>query len=159
VKALKPQISLRDALADRNLLGCALAGPTWAAWRTVLIASMGEPLTDAERVLYRELSGREREPLERVEELWGVVGRRGGKSSAVAVLICYLAVFFQYRSVLSAGEVPTALCIAPDQRQAKVILGYCEGVLRSAPMLEKLITNVTADTIELSNGDCDRGPL
>jgi hypothetical protein len=38
---------------------------------------MGEPLTAAEREVFRKLTGRENEPLRRVEELWVVPGKRG----------------------------------------------------------------------------------
>ena len=41
-------ISLRQALVDENLLGAALAGPSWATWRAVLIGAMGESFEPAE---------------------------------------------------------------------------------------------------------------
>ena len=83
---MKPRTTLRKALADPQLLGGALAGPSWQAWRVLLIAAMGEELDDEERVLFRELTGREREPGQRVNEFIAVIGRRGGKSRAMAVL-------------------------------------------------------------------------
>ena len=43
---MKPLVSIREALEDPNLLGTALEGPTWHAWRSLLIAAMGEPLED-----------------------------------------------------------------------------------------------------------------
>jgi hypothetical protein len=49
---VKPQATLRRALSDRNLLGATLAGDSWRAWRVLLIAAMGEPLTEGERVLF-----------------------------------------------------------------------------------------------------------
>ena len=45
---MKPKVSLRKALEDPDLLGSALAGPTWHAWRSLLIAAMGEPLNKQE---------------------------------------------------------------------------------------------------------------
>ena len=78
-----PRITLRKALADRALLGGALAGESWRAWGTLLIAAMGEALTADERPLFTQLTGgREHEPGQRVEEFEGVIGRRGGKSRA-----------------------------------------------------------------------------
>jgi hypothetical protein len=79
---VKPRIQLRQALNDPQLLS-VFSGNSWSAWRTLLIAAMGEELTDEERVLFRELTGRDREPGQRVEELVAVVGRRGGKSRAM----------------------------------------------------------------------------
>jgi hypothetical protein len=44
---VKIRVTLRSALADKNLLGGSLPGPTWRNWRILLIAAMGEPLIDA----------------------------------------------------------------------------------------------------------------
>jgi hypothetical protein len=60
---VKPRISLRTALSDGNLLGGMLAGDSWAGWRTLLIAAIGEPLTDTEREMFTRLTGRKLEPL------------------------------------------------------------------------------------------------
>jgi hypothetical protein len=57
-----PRVSLREALADINLLGNALAGESWTTWKTLLIAAMGEALTDEERSVFRKITQREHEP-------------------------------------------------------------------------------------------------
>jgi len=146
---MKPTISLRKALADKQLLGNALPGDTWASWRTLLIAAMGEALTDDERATFRALTGREHEPRQRVDELVAVIGRRGGKSKAVSALAAYLATLCEHPLV--RGERGVVLCIAPDQRQAKIILEYAEAALAESPILQQLIANRTADTLELTN--------
>jgi hypothetical protein len=94
---MKPQATLRRALSDRNLLGGVLAGDSWRAWRVLLIAAMGEPLTEDERTL---TGGRPQEPLQRVEEFVGVIGRRGGKSRAIAVLATYIAALCTHTDTL-----------------------------------------------------------
>ena len=66
--------TMRRALHDPNLLGNVLAGDSWRAWRVLLTAAMGEALTEDERVVFQRLTGRHSEPLERVEELWAIVG-------------------------------------------------------------------------------------
>jgi hypothetical protein len=38
---MKPRTSLRAALEDPALLGKALPGDSWTAWRIILIAAMG----------------------------------------------------------------------------------------------------------------------
>jgi hypothetical protein len=63
---VNPHITLRKALADRQLLGGALTGDSWQAWRALLIAAMGEELTEEEREIFRKLTGREREPVSAV---------------------------------------------------------------------------------------------
>jgi hypothetical protein len=148
---VRPKVSLRQALDDPQLLGNCLPGASWKPWRTLLIASMGEPLDDEERELFKQLTGREREPLQCVEELVGVIGRRGGKSRAMATLSAYLTGLCDYRDVLAPGERGVLLCIAPDQRQASITLNYAAAAFEGSPLLRQLITNRTADTLELGD--------
>ena len=149
---MRPKISLRKALADKYLLGKMLAGDSWQAWRTLLIAAMGEQLTTDERILFTKFTGREREPLQRVAELTGIVGRRGGKSSAIASGASYIAGLCDHSDVLAAGEKGVLLCVAADTRQARIILDYCEAAFEQSPMLKQMIAARTADALELTNG-------
>jgi hypothetical protein len=144
-------VSLRKALADPKLLGNALSGESWLPWRILLIAAVGEALTDDERAIFRKLTGRAREPGMPVHELVAIVGRRGGKSRAMAVLLCWLAGLCDHRGVLASGEAGVALLISRDQRIARIILGYVQGILEASPYLRGLIKNRTQDTIELAN--------
>jgi hypothetical protein len=41
---MTPRVTLRQALDDPSLLGASLAGPSWQAWRSLLLAAMGEEL-------------------------------------------------------------------------------------------------------------------
>ena len=45
---------MRRALSDKHLLGVVLGGDSWLAWRVLLIAAMGEPLTDERAVDLRQ---------------------------------------------------------------------------------------------------------
>jgi hypothetical protein len=147
---MKPRISLRQSLQDPNLLGTAIAGDSWRPWRTLLIAAMGEPLYDDERELFAELTGREHEPLQRVDQFAAVVGRRGGKSRAMATLATYIAGLCDHCDALVPGERGVLLCVALDQRVAKIILDYAEACFERSPILKQLIANRTADTLELT---------
>jgi hypothetical protein len=147
----QPPVTMRQALDDPQLLGHALEGSSWFAWRTLLIAAMGERLTPDERKAFAAFTGREREPLHRVDEFVAVVGRRGGKSKALSTLATHQAALVDHEHVLSPGERGIVLCIAPDQRQAKIALEYCEATLSQSPILRQLIANRTQDTIELTN--------
>src|ERR1700712_4099499 len=89
--------TMRAALTDPEMFGQVLPGPTWEAWRIVLIASQGEALTDAEREVFRELTGgREREPDRPCKEIVAVCGRRAGKTRAMAVAAAYFARCIDY---------------------------------------------------------------
>jgi hypothetical protein len=148
---MKPSLTMRLAL-DKRLLGSALDGDSWAVWRTMLIACMGEPLMPDEMETFTRFTGRTSSPPSRVEEAVFVVGRRGGKDQTASVLASYLAAFVDWSPVLSRGERGLVLCIGADQRQAKITRDRIEGVFDASPALSKLITNRTADSIELSNG-------
>ena len=128
---MTPFVTMRRALSDRHLLGAALGGDSWLGWRILLIAAMGEALTDEERAIFTKLTGREREPCERVDELWCIIGRRGGKSRAIAALLVYLATMVDYRAQLVSGERGVVLCLARTQEQAQVVLRYVAGIIDS----------------------------
>ena len=140
---MTPTITLRRALADRNLLGGVLADDSWTSWRTLLIAAMGEALTDAERQLFKQLTNREHEPNQRIEEFVGVIGRRGGKSRAISVLSTYIAGLCNHPALVR-GERGVLLIIAPDQRQADIVLDYIKSAFRQSPILKQLIETRTA---------------
>lgn len=148
---MRPQISLREALEDPQLLGTVLGGQSWLAWRSLLLAAMGEKLLPEELNHFRRLTGRTEPPRERVKEFWGVIGRRGGKSRAIATLSCYLGGLCDYREIIAPGERGVVMCLAPKD-QAKITLDYALGTLQSSPILSQLIKNVTVDKVELSNG-------
>jgi hypothetical protein len=147
---MKPTVTLRAALSDPQLLGKVLAGDTWQAWRVLLTAAMGEPLSDAERAIFKMLTGRDCEPLRRVEELEAVVGRRGGKSRAMATLATYIGGLCEHP--LAPGERGVLLCIAPDQRQAAITLDYATAAFEASPILSQLIANRTNDNLSLTSG-------
>src|ERR1019366_2521690 len=147
---MKPTVTLRDALNDPQLLGHALQGESFFAWRVLLIAAMGEPLiNDDERAIFKKFTGREREPLQRVSELAIVGGRRSGKSRALATLAAYIGGLCNYKDVLVPGETGVLLCLAQSQQIAKQLLNYCEADFDASPILSQLVVNRTADTIEL----------
>jgi hypothetical protein len=148
---MTPRFSMRQALADPLLLGSILSGPSWDRWRTMLIAVMGEALTDAERSIFAQFTGRDREPGQRVEEAAFIIGRRGGKDRAMSVLVTYLAACCEYRDVLAPGERGLVLCLSADQRQGRITLDHIAANFEQSPILGQLVTNRTADTIELSN--------
>ena len=115
-----PRVPIREAFSDPNLLGTALASDSWSSWRTLLIAAMGEELRDGEREIFSKLTGREHEPLQRVDQFAAVIGRRGGKSRAVATLATYIAGLCEHSDALVPGERGVLLCVALDQRVASL---------------------------------------
>jgi phage terminase large subunit-like protein len=149
---VKKLFSMRDALTDPLLLADAMKGESWSGWRALLIASVGEELTEDERVAYRILTGRDREPGQMIDTWLTVSGRRSGKTTAVAVLVVYLAVLCNWSEELNLGERGVALYLAPTQDQAGRAFRYARDFIEHSPLMAKLVTNRTADSIELSNG-------
>jgi hypothetical protein len=146
-----PVTTIRKALTDKKLFGTVLAGPSWRTWHTLLIAAMGEPLTNDEREIFTKLTGRAKEPLQRVEEAVFVVGRRGGKSRTMGVLAAYIAALCKHDTLVK-GERGILLCIAPDQKQAGVVLDHAVAAIEASVVLKRMIVNRNVDTLELTNG-------
>src|ERR1700712_1085755 len=101
---MKLLCSMREALEDDNVLGRSLPGDSWRNWRTLLIAGRGEPLTAEEREVFRELTTREREPQEPVDEVWAVVGRGCGKTAALSTAAAYYAGCVDHGGKFKAGQ-------------------------------------------------------
>jgi hypothetical protein len=80
-----------------------------------------------------------------------VVGRRGGKSFILALIAVYLACFHEWRKFLNVGERGTVMIVAADRKQARTIMRYIQGLLRSVPMLRALVENSTEERVNLRN--------
>lgn len=147
---MKPLVTMREALADPDLLGGAIPGDSWLPGRVLLIAAMGEALDDDERALFLTLTGRESEPLEPVEELWGVVGRRGGKTRLAGTLAAYVGGLCEH-GYLAPGERAVIPILAASVSQAGRAFMHAKGVLEASPVLcEQIEGEPTADTIRLA---------
>jgi hypothetical protein len=149
---LRKLVSMREALTDPDYFGALLAGDSWASWRVLLIAIVGEDLTEDERVVFESLTGRPQEPGEVVEEFWAVIGRRGGKTRAMAILAAYLATCVDHRAALAPGEKGVVPILAASVSQAANAFAFIEGIFAHSLSLKDLVVSVTADTIVLSTG-------
>jgi hypothetical protein len=149
---MRPLISMRSALADPDLFAGEFGADSWLGWRALLLAALGERLSRMERSIFVRLTGREHEPPRRVQEFWGVIGRRGGKSRAIAVLVTYIALLADHRANLAIGETGVVLALAQNQRQARIIFDYVVGLLEGVPAFRGQVANKTNDTITLANG-------
>ncbi len=148
---MQPLVTMRKALADPDIFGTVLHGESWDAWRVLIIAAMGEPLiNDAEREIFTRLTGRTHEPLERVDEFWAIIGRRGGKSRAAGIIAAYIASLVDYRDVLAPGETASLPILSASLWASKRVFQFLNGIFSTVPALRKLVINQTADTISLS---------
>ena len=123
---------------------------TWGAWRGFLAALFGLPMTDEQAETFRACTGRATLPSEAFVAAWLIIGRRGGKSFALALIAVFQACFVDYRPHLSAGERATVVIIAADRKQARVIFRYVLGIMRAVPALSALIEGETAEELRLA---------
>ncbi|MBN8982058.1 MAG: hypothetical protein J0I29_12400 [Rhizobiales bacterium] len=149
---MKPLISLRKAMELDGLLGRAVRGNSWAAWRVVMLAAMGEELSRGELALFTRLTGRPKSPTRPVQEMAAIVGRRGGKTRALSTIAVYIAALCDHSPVLAYGERGLVLLIAPNQKQSRVALDYCAGIIEQSVELKPCVVKRTTDSISLSNG-------
>ena len=116
----------------------------------IVIRRYGERLTAAERKIFTALTGRAHEPSRRVKEFVAVKGRRGGGSRAISVIVAYVAGLCEHPSLVP-GERGVVLIIAPDQKQADIVLDYVTANFEGSPILRSLIESRTARTLRLNN--------
>ena len=143
-------VTIRNAMTDPALFGDQFAGESWTAWRALLAGFYGLPLDDAEAEHWHTLTGRAA-PAQAHDELWLVVGRRGGKSQSAALLAVYEAAFNDHRDRLAPGEVATVRVMAADRAQARSVMRYTSGLIESNPMLARMVERQDREAIELTN--------
>ena len=143
-------VTIRDAMTDPQLFGDTFAGDSFKAWRALLSGFYGLDLTEDEAAIWNEVTGRTERATGAHDELWLVVGRRGGKSHAAALVAAYEAAFKDYSDRLSPGEVATVMLIAGDRSQARTLLRYVRGLFEH-PMLKPLVLRETSEGLELTN--------
>ena len=142
-------MNILAALDDPQLLGASIKNPVaWRPWRSLLGLAFGLPMDDEAATLFRACTGRQALPSAPFAFLWLCIGRRGGKSFAMSILACYLAAFRDWRPFLSPGERAVVLLVAADREQAKILIRYINGIL-AAPVMQTLVVNTTADSVEL----------
>jgi hypothetical protein len=144
-------VNILDAISDPKVFGGYFRGPTWTAWRVFLAVLFGLPLTGDQLAVYQKHTGRATAPANPSHQAWLCIGRRGGKSFVLSVIAVFLAAFKDWRPFLGPGEVGTIMIIAADRRQARVIMRYCLGLLKSVPMLAQLIEAETRESVSLRN--------
>jgi hypothetical protein len=144
-------MTLAEALADNNLFARHFKNKSWKPWRTFLAALFAEVPQGDDLAIYNACTGREAWPASPFAESVTIVGRRGGKSRILALIAAYLATMVDYGPFLAVGEVATVAILAADRSQARSIFRFVVGFLQASPLLDQLIMNRDAETIELRN--------
>lgn len=144
-------MNIISAMDDPKLFKSSFEGDSWKRWKALLKGFYGLEMNVAEFELYSQLTARINEPQSAFDELFMVIGRRGGKSQIAALIAIYEAFFNDYSSKLSKGEVSTVMVIAADRKQARSVFRYVTGLVNDCPMLRAMVVRETNETLEITN--------
>ncbi len=145
--------TILEAMADPALWRRWFRDPEgWQPWRCFLSALFGLSMDDEAVELFRACTGRSVAPEGGFTEAWLVIGRRGGKSFALALAAVYLACFRDWSEHLVPGERGYCKVMATDRRQARTIYGYARALIAEVPALAGLLESDSGDELVLTNG-------
>jgi len=150
---IKSEIDLDivEAMTHDGMFRQWFDGPSWDNWKAILRAAFGLPMSASELAFFKGVAERDPPP-GRVKELWVVAGRRAGKDSIASLIAAYAAVFSNFSiAQLRPGEKASVLCLACDNEQAKIVLGYVRSYFDFIPPLRSMITRRRADGFSLFN--------
>lgn len=136
---------------DKRTFGSLIKNQkTWFNWKVCLKAIFGLKMTAKELKIYQKFTGRKKAPDKPFNEVFLVIGRRGGKTFLSSLVICWLALFKDWKDKLGPGEKGYIMCLATDKKQAGVIFNYIKEIL-SIPIFKGKVLNETKLEIELRN--------
>jgi hypothetical protein len=150
-KLTKPALDIVAAMNSKLLFADWFKGRSWDNWRTVLKGAFALPMSEAERAFFRTVAERD-PPTKPVRELWGVIGRGGGKDSIASLIIAHGATLFDRRDRLRPGERALCMCLACDRDQARIVLDYTRSYFDSIAPLRAMVRRETVSGFELNNG-------
>jgi Terminase large subunit, ATPase domain len=143
----KINLDITDFVLELKLLK---HGSLSVAQRTILRATYGLSLNEAELAFYRRATGREEYIPREHDELSVVAGRQSGKTSRIAALIAVYEAFRDHG--LPPDQRGYVFVIATAMKQAKIAFNFIKKYIHGSPTLKSLVLNTTRDEIELRNG-------
>jgi len=150
-----PNVDIIQTLRDNQLFAKWFdVDDSWKAWSVFLKALFCIPMDAEEMEIFTEYTGRAEAPnrTKPFKESTLIVGRRGGKSQALAIIAVYLACFKDWRRYLAPGERGTIMIIAQDRNQAQIIFRYIFALINDTKVLAPLIKSPRKEMLELHNG-------
>jgi hypothetical protein len=146
-KMAEEKLDITEFIIKLNLLnGSELS----LAQRTILKATYGLELNQAELDIFRRATGRDIYEQKEHNEATVIVGRRGGKTSRIAAIIATYEAFRDHN--LPHGERAYVLLIAPVTHQARIAFNFIRNYILSSPTLNEKVAKVSKTEIELKNG-------
>src|SRR5437016_12963293 len=140
--------SIIEFTTDSQLLGLNVS----AAQETLQRSIYGLSLTNEQRDIWHECTGREDYPGHPFGEATVIAGARAGKDSRIAApIVCFEAIFGGHEQYLSRGERAVIPLVAQDQRATKIAFGYIRDYVTRSALLSPLVEEVLATEIALTN--------
>jgi hypothetical protein len=140
--------TILQLMNDETIFGKRFKSKSWDAWKTFLRVLFALPISIAEMNLYKQCTGRSDLPKAQPNEMYLVIGRRGGKSVICSLIAVYLACFRSYEKYRAPGEQLVVMLLAANRAQAKILLRYV-GAFFDLPILSSMVANRKAESIEL----------
>jgi hypothetical protein len=148
--------SMWQALRDPAYFAGVMARPSCENWNVLLDAACPDPEhpkthSPREFEILKRFTGRSKFPKQMPSVVALRVGRRGGKDMAAGVAVSWIAGRVDWRQVITRpGEVGTIMVLANSKEQAVESFKAIKGTLEQSPILRKMITNITVNTIILA---------
>ena len=141
-------MNIIEFIRDPQLIGGDLSAYQEAALRVLY----GLPMTDEQKRIAVEATGREELGQSEYMEASFICGRRSGKSDRIAANIAvFEAATGGHENYLSPGERAHIVLIAQDKRAARVQYGYIQAKLEGSILLSQLVQEVRKEEIDLTN--------
>ena len=148
-------INIIEALDDRDLLRPALGKQveSWKAWRTFHKSVHGLPLDEpGELNLFQKCTARPRALTLKPDEVFAIIGRRGGKSINIAIEAVYSCLIDDFwKPYLARGAWGYFIIIATDKQQAKVIMNYIKWIVSGNRLFASQVESEGQDEISFKN--------
>src|SRR5262245_34337256 len=105
-------LTILDACQDPAIFQPFLKADSWKPRLSYFASIYALEMDQPALAIYQRATGRSKPPQKPFKRVFAAVGRRGGKSFATAILLCWEACFKSWKHLLGPGETGVVLCIA-----------------------------------------------
>jgi hypothetical protein len=150
------EITISEALDDPGLFRPALGKQveSWKSWRGFHKCAHGLPLDEPEEIqLFQKCTARPRVLTSKPDEVFAIVGRRGGKSISIAIEAVYTCLIDTFwKPYLAQGEKAFFIIIAVDKIQCRIIMNYIRGFIQGNKLFRSQVESETQEELSFKNG-------